>query len=558
MLTHFPAALPDELLYSRLARYHLHSCSTSAKQTLDDLFGDRSVRASIDLQCHLRALSFRVSELTPCTPADLLRGTLLSYYASYQPASAGQAAQKAMLDGPAEGLHARLGIAAGLRLPPYPLRCCPRCNAEAVKLHGEAYWRRAHQLPGVLICPSHGLPLRNACLPERIGQHDFIAATSQTSPSDLQPAPEWSGNPVLMHMLWRIARQSTRLLDQPAIFADLAALTDHCRRRLIATDLVGPSGRLRLKYLTDTAQTRLAPFKGLFPEAETAGWLIAMGRKHRKSFSPLQHLLFDLITNDKTPSARPKRNKLPAPRQFLANDPGFEARLRQAAIDADSLRGAARMVGVDARTIQLHAARLNLPGPWNFPKPSTAAAKPDLETAIKRRWCAALAAGGSRTKLRQALPADWVWLKRHDPDWLEAHSPAPLNRAGAGQPRVDWPVLDAELAAAISQAAASIRKDIPPRRITRSEIERRIGRHGWFGPRLTKLPECKQAFTKTAEPLAAFRIRRIQWARGELITQGIAPAPWRVTRLAGLPSHISKRVIRELRLFPCPEEAHSG
>lgn len=40
MLTYFPAALPDELLYSRLARWHLHNGSGSAKRTLDDLFAD--------------------------------------------------------------------------------------------------------------------------------------------------------------------------------------------------------------------------------------------------------------------------------------------------------------------------------------------------------------------------------------------------------------------------------------------------------------------------------------------------------------------------------------
>lgn len=85
MLSYFPATLPDELLYSRLARYHLHSGSTSPKQTLDDLFGNRSVRAAIDLQCQLRALSNRISALTRCQPRDLLRDTLFGYYASWQP-----------------------------------------------------------------------------------------------------------------------------------------------------------------------------------------------------------------------------------------------------------------------------------------------------------------------------------------------------------------------------------------------------------------------------------------------------------------------------------------
>lgn len=554
MLTHFPAALPDELLYSRLARYHLHSGSTSAKRTLDDLFGDRSVRAAIDLQCHLRGLSARISELTPCSSADLLRGTSWGYYASYQPASVGQAAQKAMLDGPAEGLHARLGIAAGMRLPPFPLRWCQRCYAEAMKLHGEAYWRRANQLPGVLVCPSHGLPLRNAHLPDRVGQHDFVAATFRTCPAEPPHMPGWAGNPSLMQMLWRIACQSGRLLDHPAIFFDLAALTDHCSRRLIAADLALPSGRLRLKHLSDAARTGLAPLKGLFPETDSTDWLVAMGRKHRQTFSPLQHLLFDHVISDTAQQIGPERNREPEPRRFLANDPGFETQLRRAAIEANSLRGAARMVGVDPKTIQHHAARLQLAGPWVLRAPSPKATAPDPAFAIKRRWRAALATGGNRTELRRKLPAEWVWLKRHDPHWLEANSPAPQQRSGTTGPRIDWTTLDVELATAIFEAAVSIRQEAPPRRVTQSEIERRLGRLGWFGPRLTKLLECRAVFATVVESLDRFRIRRIRWARGELIAQCIGPAPWRVSKLAGLSKHISKQVFKELRSFPCQRE----
>ena len=37
MLSYFPATYPDELLYSVLARYHRHTCSTSPKWTMNDL-----------------------------------------------------------------------------------------------------------------------------------------------------------------------------------------------------------------------------------------------------------------------------------------------------------------------------------------------------------------------------------------------------------------------------------------------------------------------------------------------------------------------------------------
>ncbi len=546
MLSYFPAALPDELLYSRLARYHLHSCSKSPKQTLDDLFGNRSVRASIDLQGHLRALCERISGLTPCSPHALLRDTLFGYYASYQPAKAVRAAESAMIDGPTAGLHARLGIAAGLRLPPFRLRWCPRCHAKAFRLHGEAYWHSAHQLPGVLICPDHGLPLREANLPTRVGQHDFIAATAQTCPKKPGMVPDWANDPARMRMLQDIARKSARLLDHPATFPDLATLTSHCRDRLIASDLAAPSGRLRLAHLIHVTESRLAPLRDILPEARSTDWLVAMGRKHRRAFSPLQHLLFELEIGQLAPAPPSTRKRAPEPRQFLADDPTFETCLRQAAVRAGSLREAARLCGVDPRTIQHHAARLNLAGPWVLRPGTRPEASPDPKPAIRGRWLALRANCSSRMEMRRKLPADWVWLKRHDPDWLDAHSPTPLKRSGDGQPRADWPALDTELAKTIREAAATISEDRPPCQITRSEIERRLGCPGWFSPRLSKLPVSRAALDDSAESLTDFRIRRIRWARNALIAQGTPPAPWRISRLAGLPKALPPAVARAL------------
>src|SRR5690606_33041430 len=35
------------------------------------------------------------------------------------------------------------------------LRFCPECRKEALYQYGDSYWRRMHQLPGVLVCAIH-------------------------------------------------------------------------------------------------------------------------------------------------------------------------------------------------------------------------------------------------------------------------------------------------------------------------------------------------------------------------------------------------------------------
>ena len=61
---------------------------------------------------------------------------------------------------------------------------------------GEGYWRRSHQLPGVLVCPEHLCWLRGARLPKIVGQHDFIAATPSTCPAPAADAG-WDTRAVL-------------------------------------------------------------------------------------------------------------------------------------------------------------------------------------------------------------------------------------------------------------------------------------------------------------------------------------------------------------------------
>jgi hypothetical protein len=40
-----------------------------------------------------------------------------------------------------------------------PARCCPSCISADLDDYGMAYWHRKHQLPGVVVCTTHGEPL---------------------------------------------------------------------------------------------------------------------------------------------------------------------------------------------------------------------------------------------------------------------------------------------------------------------------------------------------------------------------------------------------------------
>lgn len=106
MLPYFSAPYPDELLYSLLARYHLHTCSVSPKQTLEDLFGSRNVRATVDLPGHLGALSCHIPPDRGSTSERLAADfTLLPYYVAFQPPAVTAWTLAAMIGEHTDSIH---------------------------------------------------------------------------------------------------------------------------------------------------------------------------------------------------------------------------------------------------------------------------------------------------------------------------------------------------------------------------------------------------------------------------------------------------------------------
>jgi hypothetical protein len=57
------------------------------------------------------------------------------------------------------------------------LRFCEDCWKDDIHLYGEPYWHRMHLLPGILVCPVHGTPIRNSAVFQKDIDHKFHAAS---------------------------------------------------------------------------------------------------------------------------------------------------------------------------------------------------------------------------------------------------------------------------------------------------------------------------------------------------------------------------------------------
>lgn len=162
MLSFFPTLYPDELLYSALARYHIRSGNRIFRQSDLELFGYSSRQVcKITLTNNLIYLVQNLPLRSQQTVDSLLQNhTLYPFYATFlmpQEAWLLKDSMRKKLSGSILEI-AKVAMNSSGDSKKF-LKFCPVCLIEDTQKYGEPYWHRMHQIPGVLVCPTHGFVL---------------------------------------------------------------------------------------------------------------------------------------------------------------------------------------------------------------------------------------------------------------------------------------------------------------------------------------------------------------------------------------------------------------
>lgn len=569
-LAYFPEPYPNELLYSLLARYGVHIGKPKTMHILDVLYGRRGVPAAVALPTHLGALAERLpSGVHWSVETFIQRFTLYPYFTAFEPPEVQTAAWAAMMAGDTSGFFLRLGLAAfKVRGASTPLRYCPQCREVMWRQYGELYWRRDHQLPGVVVCPEHGVALRDSLVhPHTAGRHTYLDATPANCPAGRPPALEFSAN--LSPVLLRLARRSAQLLDPPYPAKRFPEWTAYYRNRVRVCGFVRGSrvDQARLHDLFVQQYGALLKLIEAMPQPldEGGGWLAAMVRKHRKAFPPLYHVLMqDFLAQQRTvrqpfgegpwPCRNPLathcgektithlcwhrnhghwvalfrcacgytysrwwdsgRDQVGAP-HFQAYGPLLEPALRLWLRERYSLREMARRTALDPKTVARLSRQFGLATCWSFGETRKSLKPPQRVNDQEQKKA-------RRLPRRYGRPKD--------------------------RTRRDWPTLDHQFRHQLCIAAEWIRAQRPPARVTLSALERQCGGVGWLSKRRSKLPLTWALIPKLLEEVTAFQARRIDWAIEQFLDAHQTPDAWRIMRYAGLTGQHLGRIHDRLRV----------
>jgi hypothetical protein len=321
MIHFFPQPYEDELLYSVLARYHIRSGNISPKATMKELFGSNTATAIIDLPSNLDNLIENMPVTARYTAEKLIfNHTLYPFYSIFLPQERAELVLNSMKGNNGGDIHTRAGISASSISSKQYLQFCPKCLNEDREKHGEFYWHRVHQIPGVMVCPKHKVLLQDSkVLVHSQNKHEYIPANEENCRIDECIIPD-EGKEVraitLLKYLNNGVKNKTALKDLDAILEKLWILSNDAQcllnqkispkpmdwfyhqyiSKLIENGIANINGNVRQEELVDGfisyyGKEFLHIVQSTVNKVDESNWLGMIIRKHRKTFHPIRHLL---------------------------------------------------------------------------------------------------------------------------------------------------------------------------------------------------------------------------------------------------------------------------
>ncbi|MFS0562764.1 TnsD family transposase [Terribacillus sp. 179-K 1B1 HS] len=605
MIIQFPTPYPDELLYSVIARYHIRSGNVFWKHTVEDLFGKRTISASLLLPSGIGSLVQHLPKKTTINEQTLVeKHTMYPFYTVFLPTEKAQSIYDSMISDDGKGIYMQSGIMASSIPQNKYLKFCPACAEEDIAKYGELYWHRIHQLPGNLICPKHELWLENSTVSiTPSNKHSYILPTSNNCDLTKSRLVYDNVSKQYKHFL----SQAGALLNGGFKYISFSYLTDFYRKQMIEARFATLNGRVYQKRLFNDFQEY---YSDEFLENINVGlestelWLSLITRKHRKSFHPYHHILLlnflGLNVNDvfrKTPLevetfGKPKwpclnvvcpnynkdviqevsirsceKTKLPIGR-FSCKHCGFtytrkgqeqndEDRFRYTRImnfgflwrrelsalleEKLSYREIARRLHVDPNTVIKYA---NATLGNNKTMEFLSTNKADSVEDHRQLWVRLQQDYPklSKTELRNKKPSTYTYLYRNDKEWLHNNSPK-LLKGNKENRRIDWEKRDQEILNRVKKATWKLRNwNEKQKRITVKGIGDAIGERALLEQHLDKMPKSKAFINEVWESEQEFRLRRVKHVIQDMNKAGEVVKSWKVLRKANVKAEFNTEV----------------
>lgn len=512
-MLNFPVPHPDELIYSTIARAGLYHGLTSPKQLLDEVFGDRKIIATMDLPCHLIDVVRQLQNTGQYSVEQLVyQHTMFPLYAPFVTNERRNRALQMMASKSKGAVHLMLGVVASRIRPDDRFRYCPECLKIQRQKYGEYFWQRNWYLPGLPVCPQHGalvfLSSRagshrhafSSCFPVEKVDNSSIAAISENS--ELCQLAN-----LAVKIMTRLPSSSPSFSQWTQFYRDLASDFGFCRGKKIN------HAEINLMVTTCFRSSTLSVLNLSNSHEKTNHWLVNIFRKHRKSFSYLQHMIvWKALLNTVEPAdivAQVLSAKL-SPKIFIDGKKNPDAQDASLISHVDVYREAWKLLVSKHGVLQARKQ----PGK-----------------------------GGVL----------YAWLYRHDKRWLLEFNASQKIKRTYPPAKLDWHSRDLAVIRQLRKIVNNMDSHTDHPRLSKCYLLNMVNHHDSIEKNLDKLPLVSMFLQRYSETVTEYQLRRLNNVCIEYISSGESLKRWAVLRKAGLSDERltseAKMVLDGLKLF---------
>lgn len=246
----FQPIQPDETLFGWIIAYSRVAAIPEPREVGRRLCGHPTAILRHDFPSRLDEFCRRLENHLGTPEALIHRHTLLPFFSPFLTAPVYRSALEAMRTGTTLHLRALLGLSASRLVVDAPLKACPICMQQDLRVFHRALWHRDHQWPTTLVCTSHHTPLQ-------VATREFHRARQLPllTPSDL-PAEAWMtitspNDPNFLEKLQKIAAWTERFVVQEASRFSSGSLRETYAVGAKSRGFLSLDGSVRLGLLRD-------------------------------------------------------------------------------------------------------------------------------------------------------------------------------------------------------------------------------------------------------------------------------------------------------------------
>ena len=184
MIVYLPEIYPDELIYSWLCRYYIHSGCITHKMALQEILSKRCNNPSKEFIGHLNP-DFKDVICRKYDINDLIiNHTMFPQYARFISL---EQRKKALYHIGYDfcDVHHLFAVLPRNDADRF-LKFCPICAAEDRQKYGEAFWHRKHQIRNISICQTHKCRLMNSSVGAK-SEQDFTLFPAELAVYNAEP-----------------------------------------------------------------------------------------------------------------------------------------------------------------------------------------------------------------------------------------------------------------------------------------------------------------------------------------------------------------------------------